>query len=188
MDSVDDLENRIIATLESDHFLEAIECTDQLDTLLSRRPGFGLDRQTLSVLRADLLGRLFNSAPPRIIADVLPEYLRPLKTAAALALLGLDKTARRYLPRSTDVGSRFSSDTAVRMWTFGTHHHRRIEQMRGAAIANVRTLGIADGSHCDECRKINGRVFAIDDAPALPYDRCTCESGCRCTALAVIED
>ena len=35
---------------------------------------------------------------------------------------------------------------------------------------------------CDECRKLAERTWAPDEAPELPYEKCTSdsESGCRC--------
>lgn len=37
---------------------------------------------------------------------------------------------------------------------------------------------------CDECRRLAGREWSPDEAPELPYERCTSssESGCRCEA------
>lgn len=51
----------------------------------------------------------------------------------------------------------------------------------GARFIEIRTAN--DDLVCPACRALEGRRFPIDEAPSLPYERCTSEFGCRCWAV-----
>jgi hypothetical protein len=39
---------------------------------------------------------------------------------------------------------------------------------------------------CGACQQLDGKRFALDKLPEMPYEKCTCEVGCRCLLTAVI--
>ncbi len=73
------------------------------------------------------------------------------------------------------------------MSNFDTMNQYRRKELQADVRRGVtsRVLILASPLACRACRKLRGRVFAVDSAPELPYAECTNPQGCRCSYVAV---
>ena len=75
--------------------------------------------------------------------------------------------------------------TVVLMMQFHVKHVQELERMRSIGISDAKILCCNAGS-CEPCMKISGKRFPLDRLPELPYEKCTCDLGCRCFLAAII--
>ena len=43
-----------------------------------------------------------------------------------------------------------------------------------------KVLNVNDSFICPECKKLEGKKFTRGNLPEMPYENCTCQTGCRC--------
>jgi hypothetical protein len=120
---------------------------------------------------------------PKILSRAGAEELEVLRVAAASSLLWGDRSEDRWLPEGFVSASGFDNDVAVRMYVFYARHVSEIERMRGI-VRTVKLSPVDDHATCDACRALEGRTFALRNAPELPHPACTSPMGCRCIASA----
>jgi hypothetical protein len=58
----------------------------------------------------------------------------------------------------------------------------RLQEMKQTGIKRVKVLGSTET--CPACRAESGKVYAIEAAPVLPHEGCSCERGCVCLLIA----
>jgi phage FluMu protein Com len=124
------------------------------------------------------------SSTPGILQGVNEERLRPLRIAAAMMFLWGTHDARAWLPKGLNTGIRLDTDSACRMFVFYIGHLRGLKSCREAGVKKVQILGVGDDMSCPACRKLDGKRFRLEEVPELPYPKCTCEIGCRCSTVA----
>lgn len=65
------------------------------------------------------------------------------------------------------------------------------EALRGykdsGVVTGVEILCANDNRACAACKEVSGKRFSFEEAPMLPYEKCSSDS-CRCTYIAVIKD
>ena len=120
---------------------------------------------------------------PSILSALTSEALAHLRIAAAMLLLTGQSRAKRWLPNGLELGIKMNNEAAARMLLFHAGHQRKLRQSRAHGFRTAEVCGAKDSRHCAACREIDGKSYRLDDLPELPYPRCTCEDGCRCTAL-----
>ena len=76
-----------------------------------------------------------------------------------------------------------NSTAATRMLSSHVKHQRDLARMRESGIKKAKIIGIGG---CEACLAPKDQTFRLDELPELPYKDCTCELGCRCTAIAVL--
>jgi hypothetical protein len=92
------------------------------------------------------------------------------------------KAPEKRVPRSTGIKA-MNSTTATRMLSFYVKHQSDLARMRESGIKEAKIIGIGG---CEACLALKDQTFRLDELPELPYKDCTCELGCRCTAIAVL--
>ena len=100
---------------------------------------------------------------------------------AVWQLLG-STAPEKCTPGFTGVGV-MNSATATRMLSFYVKHLSDLARMRESGIKKAKIIGIGG---CEACFALKDQTFRLDELPELPYKDCTCELGCRCTAIAVL--
>jgi hypothetical protein len=55
-----------------------------------------------------------------------------------------------------------------------------LRQWKRLEFKQVRLLSSGRDDICVLCKEANGRVYAMESAPELPPEKCTCEYGCGC--------
>jgi hypothetical protein len=117
---------------------------------------------------------------PGILTGVRPDGLEKLREAAGMmALWGVPRPRRTWLPLHYESGVWLDGDVAARMLLFAAYHARDLDSYAGI-VMRVKILPCPDC--CDECATIAGKIFPIDACPELPYPACTSDMGCCCTA------
>jgi hypothetical protein len=178
---------KAISALEHSRLNEAVTAIHDFNRTEVLTPGLGFTPDTLAQIHLSMLRHLFENGPPAILGNIKQEHRQTLLIAAGLDILGLERASKIYLPRTLDIGSRLDIENSIRMCVFAASHFRRVEQFREAHIGRARIGGAGDHA-CEHCKAIQGLTLPIEDLPLLPFGKCTCETGCRCIALAVIED
>jgi SPP1 gp7 family putative phage head morphogenesis protein len=66
-----------------------------------------------------------------------------------------------------------------------------VDTLRGykdsGVVTGVEILCADDNRTCAACKELSGKRFSFEEAPMLPYEKCSSDS-CRCTYIAVIKD
>ena len=70
---------------------------------------------------------------------------------------------------------------------FADAHAARMKKLREVPdfVTGVEVSAINDGRTCEECSQLDGNKYDLEDAPDLPFAKCTSESGCRCIVVPV---
>ena len=70
---------------------------------------------------------------------------------------------------------------------FADAHAARMKDFREVPdfVTGVEVSAINDGRTCEACRQLDGKKYDLDDAPDLPFAKCTSETGCRCIVIPV---
>ena len=163
----------------------AIRSFNEGETFL---PGIGLTAEGLEKVHREALHCLFAGGLPGIIGSVTPEVAELLMVAGAMSLLGAAKAHKEHLPQDLHTGSHLSNEVAVRMVTFAAMYRQRMAQFRKMGVIHLRIIAVQDGNSGEACAVLNEQRFTLDEAPEVPYAGCTCEIGCRCQALAILEE
>jgi len=131
--------------------------------------------------RAKDLATVFTMRP-KILTELQPEQWEGLYLNFAVWQLLGSTASEKYTPGFTGVGV-MDSATATRMLSFCVKHQSDLARMRESGIKKAKIVGIGG---CEACLALKDKTFRLDELPELPYKDCTCELGCRCTAIAVL--
>jgi hypothetical protein len=115
------------------------------------------------------------SPDPTIKAKVL----KPLRVVAAAMELWGASDVKEFVDVSGDWTYKFKPEEVIQLlYAAGLEQHR-LGHLREAGVKkiSVRTRGEKAGS---ACRKMAGKVYAIDEAPVLPHG----DPSCRCSYAA----
>uniref|UniRef100_UPI003F498A99 SAP domain-containing protein n=1 Tax=Cupriavidus yeoncheonensis TaxID=1462994 RepID=UPI003F498A99 len=124
---------------------------------------------------------------PKILSQMSERDWSALHVAQALSHLLHGRFSEEWLPPDFVGVTKFPADVARRMLYFHFLHVERVEKYRAAGVTEGKVLcGAPNQGTCPECMELDGKTFTLDKAPELPYERCTCELGCRCCLTAVI--
>jgi hypothetical protein len=131
--------------------------------------------------RAKDLATVFTMRP-KILTELQPEQWEGLYLNFAVWQLLGSTASEKCTPGFTGVGV-MDSATATRMLSFCVKHQSDLARMRESGIKKAKIVGIGG---CEACLALKDKTFRLDELPELPYKDCTCELGCRCTAIAVL--
>jgi len=185
-------EKKTYEFLKQQEFIEAIRVMVQYESLQVFPRGLGIDWNTyestsLFAGMVDALKAIFKSTPAILQAkDFEESQLKQIRLAAGMMRIWGARTAQRWMPQGVDKTTLDAWDIASRMLDFHAYSLGMIQSFKEVGVRNVEVSGIADDRQCPECKKIDGKRFKLEDAPELPYVKCTCEMGCRC--LLIPED
>jgi hypothetical protein len=103
-----------------------------------------------------------------------------LRIAASLMALWKVNKADEWLPGGFRSGLSVDNASAVRMLVAHAVYRTDIARYQESHIDVVRIYHVGDGLVCDPCRALEAAAYPIDRVPELPYENCTCQTGCRC--------
>jgi SAP domain len=125
---------------------------------------------------------------PKILSELAENEWEPLHVAVALSHLLHGRLSLEWLPAGFAGISKFDAATTVRMMQFHIIYQRNLKKMRALGITQGSILcGAPNAGSCDACMKIADKIGNLDDLPELPYEKCTCHLGCRCTLRPVVK-
>ena len=63
---------------------------------------------------------------------------------------------------------------------------KKLAELRAEGVARVRVMSSGDANVCRACKRLDGKVFLIEDAPALPIHEESAETWyiCRCVYMS----
>jgi len=124
---------------------------------------------------------------PKILKNLNKEWLEHLRFAAGVMhLLGRD-VAKDFIPPNLETGLVLDGITAATMIELHAQNQEHLANYLELGVVKSVEILSAGYNSCEACEKMAGKKFKLDEAPELPYERCTCEMGCRCCYLPVIE-
>ena len=181
------VERRVFAYLQEHRFREASEEVASYEARQVFPRGVGMDWAHHNPAGdIEALNVIFSSTP-KILAGLEAEKLEQLQSAAGMMYLwGEPKESRKWLSPNFETSLALDNDAAARMIWFFAMHKQTLARYRAGQVGNVRILSALDS--CEACRTFEGRVYALDDVPELPHEKCTHIKGCRCTYVPVVED
>jgi len=182
----DAAEQEIIGLLVKKDFSNAVRILAQYEASQVFPRGLDIDWKNYDVESGVELLKIIFERTPGILKGIEENRLSKLRIAAAMMQLWGTNTTRHWLPDDFETGIQLDCDTASRMFVFHAHHLSNMKSFEDAGIRNVEVSGTSDDMQCPECKKIDGKLFKLEDAPELPYAKCTCGMGCRC--LLIPED
>lgn len=106
--------------------------------------------------------------------------MKNVRVAAAMMQLMGTNNAFPYLEQGLNGGD-LDWSLESRMLLFRALERGRLEEIKTAGVKRVEVLG-ANG--CAACAADNKKTYAIELAPVLPHDDCSCEGGCVCMLVA----
>lgn len=177
-----ELEQQLLALLQKTEFRTASEAVAKYEAAQVFPRGLGIDWSEGGASMEPILRDIYDRTPSILAAEPERE-LKQLRVAAAMMELTGQNRANRWLPDDLQLSTRMDKDAAARMLLFHAYHLRRMQQYQEVGIRKVEISGVDDGLQCAACRKIDGKVFTPEKLPELPYPKCTCELGCRCTTV-----
>lgn len=202
----------VIAALRNRHFKEAIRTADAYRKNKYEPPIHpGVAAMTIKSAPRSIEGRAKELATvftmrPKILNELQPEQWEGLylnyavwellgRTAPQKCMPGFTEeeeddgcedddpeAPKNCVPRSTGIKA-MNSTTATRMLSFYVKHQSDLTRMRESGIKKAKIIGIGG---CAACLALKDKTFRLDELPELPNKDCTCEIGCRCTAIAVL--
>lgn len=175
-----------IAALEAENYPLACKVFADFHAKQVFRHGLNFDLGVPDPSRSRRL-ELIASATPRIISNIRNDALPHVRRAAQIMELWGREVAEKWLPSGLETGVRLDAMAAANMISSYVYNIIRLSGIEDIALflKGVRVSGIGDESHCRECAALEGKMFALDELPELPYEHCTSEHGCRCVAVVV---
>ena len=177
------VEHEVLKSLEKKAYSEAASIVAQYEATQVFPRGLGIDWKNYDITSdVGLLKTIFESTPA-ILKGIEENRLKQFRLASGMMQLWGTNTARHWLPVGLETGVHLDSDAACRMLIFFASYLRNMKNYREAGAKSVEVLGVNDENTCPQCRMIIGRKYRLEDVPELPYNKCTCVIGCRCTIV-----
>lgn len=143
--------------------------------------GIGIDWKNYDTELSTKLRTIFEGVP-EILKGIEKEKIAELRLATAMEILWGTK-AKDWLPDGFQTSIHLDPDVASRMFNYYSSHNRNMQSYRLSSTKTVEVIGSEQNS-CVECKKINGKKYKLENVPELPYAKCTCVLGCKCTTVA----
>jgi SAP domain len=179
----DTAEREVHGLLARKEFSNAVRILAQYEASQVFSRGLGIDWKNYNVVSGvESLKTIFERTPG-ILKDIEENQLNKLRLAAAMMQLWGTNTARRWLPDDFKTDIHLDSDAACRMFVFHAAYLRNMVSYKEAGFKTIEVSSVGDGNTCTECQKINGKKYKVESVPELPYAKCTCDIGCRCTII-----
>jgi hypothetical protein len=114
--------------------------------------------------------------PPALLPYSTAE-IREARIHATMALFGLKRVPR------------FGSETKPLHTLIAYVQLRRsLESWRKSGVVVGVNIQCSNDGPCEECEKLQGRLWPINAVPELPNPACTTPGGCRCVVIARLAD
>jgi hypothetical protein len=117
------------------------------------------------------------TATPTALLPYPEAEIREARIQAAMALLGI-KRVPRFTPEMKAVNT---------LIVYAQLHRDTESWLRSGVVAGIIVQCSNDGP-CEECKKMEGKVWPIGAVPELPNPACTSPGGCRCALVPKLPD
>ncbi len=177
-------ERQVLEYLRQREFKEASSSMAAFEAKRVFPRGMGIDWSNYDTDRDVAILRMIFQDKPKILARLSNEQIDRLRFGAAMMHLWGSSSVNKWMPSDVDTGLSMDDDSAARMVCFSALHRTQMAEYREMGVKSVRILGCNDDVMCEACRKLQGKKLRLNDVPDLPYEKCTSDLGCRCSAVA----
>jgi hypothetical protein len=142
--------------------------------------GIGIDTKRYYT-KADVAGlqQIF-SEPPKIFDDMSDDKIEIIQMAAAKAFLYQSGNYNKFLPKGFETGIQINGNYLTNRLVLKGYGARNLASYKENSDAHSGVEIHSYRDSCEECKKITGKKYRLDDILELPYEHCTHELGCRC--------
>ena len=185
-------ERIVINALKERDFVKAIREVVKFEASQIIPRGMGIDwkNYNLEQIDVEILTNIFKSKP-KILSDVDVDKLEVLRIGASMMHLYGAAVADKWFPTNLETKSRFDNNTAARMLLFHAEFLREKNDINNSIKSGIATIKqiaiIASDDSCEECRAMANKKYTLNNIPELPYEKCTCDLGCRCCMSPVFD-
>ena len=177
------LEQQVLNLLRQRRFREASLFVASFESEQVFPRGLGIDWSNYDPAHdVKVLNIIFNSKP-HILAPLNNEYLDRLRIAAGMMYLWGTNRIKGWLPPDFKTTLSMDNDAIARMIVFHATHQVQMDQYRKTGVKKIKIITANDTYVCEACRKLASKEYKLNKVPELPYEKCTSEMGCRCTAV-----
>ena len=174
------VEQQVIETIRKRKFKDASLLVATFESVQIFPRGMGIDWKNYNPNRdVSILKNIFSGIPKQL-ASVDRENLGQLNVAAAMMHLWGTNHGKEWLSSETIDGLTFDNDVALRMIVSYAMYRYEMVDYKNSGVKSVKILSANDSYVCDSCRKLARKNYKLSEVPELPYEKCTCEMGCRC--------
>ena len=132
-----------------------------------------------------MLNCIFDSIPKKLI-NLNVEIMEHLRVAAGMMHLWGVNCGKEWPSINEITRLGISNESAIDTLFFYAKYRYEITNYKRIGVKTVRIRTCNDSLVCEACQKIASRHHKLSEVPELPYERCTCELGCRCW-ISVVE-
>lgn len=185
-------EHIVINELKERNFVKAIREVVKFEASEIIPRGMGIDWKNYNLEQIDVetLTNIFKSKP-KILSDVDDDKLEALRIGASMMHLYGAVAADKWFPTNLETKSRFDNNTAARMLLFHTEFLREKNDINNSIKSGIATIKqiaiIASNDSCEECKAMANKKYTLNNIPELPYEKCSCDLGCRCSISPVFD-
>ena len=118
---------------------------------------------------------------PKILSSIPEKSRNDLRFGGAVYTIWDRKAALDAIGSLTIPETNYKPFDLVNMLSsYGIFSSNLSEFKKSGVIKKVGINTVNDELVCKECESLENRVHSIASVPELPYEKCTCEFGCRC--------
>ncbi|MHB0858027.1 MAG: SAP domain-containing protein [Anaerolineae bacterium] len=152
--------------------------------------GMGIDwkhyDQTGWAIRDVAILRYIFERTPKVLVSVTQEELHTPRIAAGMMyVIGSWADIESHLPTDPVTGrGRDNLSYAANMLLSHALYLAQFQTLRETGLRMSIEIGTCNDEHvCPACRRMASKKYRLHQLPELPYEQCTCASGCRCWLL-----
>lgn len=174
------VEHEVMDAIRKRKFKEASRLVAAFESEQVFQRGIGIDWNNYSTSRdVAILRNIFDSTPKKL-TSLKADFSEQLRIAAGMMHLWGTNRGKEWLSPGETTGLGIDSDSAIRMLLSYAMYRHEIADYKRIGVKTVKILTCNDSHVCDECRKLASKNHKLSEVPELPYEKCTCEFGCRC--------
>ncbi len=182
----------VVNALKEREFVKAIREMVKFEASQIIPRGMGIDwkNYNLEQIDVEILTNIFKNKP-KILSDVDDDKSEVLRIGASMMHLYGAAAADKWFPTNFETKSRFDNNTAARMLLFHVEFLREKNDINNSIKSGIATIKkiaiIAANDSCEECKVMANKKYTLNNIPELPYEKCTCDLGCRCCISPVFD-
>jgi len=181
-------EQHVLESLKNAKYKEAAIIVAQFEAEQVFPRGMGIDWEKYNTKHDEIfLNKLF-TCKPKVLSALSNEQLYTGRLIGALRRLFSYSDNYLSLPDDFDNPTVYDKSSILHLLMSNAYFHtviaEAVELHRTLGNIVIEVLTVNDDLVCDECKTLTKHPFEINQVPELPYQKCTCKFGCRCSISA----
>lgn len=180
------IQRSVLDALNKRNFREAAKLVANYEASRLIPRGVNIDWKNYDTSRDIAMLTAIFERKPKMLAQLDDRQLEQLRTVAAMMYLWSYSYADYPLPPDFKTGLTIANDVAISMSLANVQFHNEIAECRKSQAEwkgvphVIEIYNCNDNLVCSACKQIGRKYYSLKDVPELPYEKCTCEHGCRC--------